>query len=483
MTDVNNLYLERKITDTLISITRVTDDDFKGGREGLLDRIRSKEGSDSGNITSFLFNLEITSKLGAFFKTGKLVLKEQKNLREFLPIIGSEVISITYNNSLGQMHNFIKETQTELFSIVNVEEMHDPSTGVKEDLENRLIVLYLVEFPIYSYLTNNTIYKTYDWSEQTNKSVLKPSEILKDSFKLLEGFNDWFDLERIRETKPVFNNFYIPNWCLLDLVKYLNKYSIASTGQCSGCGNYIFNIIDPNKGIDSKPQVVYEPINDYFKESGENKRKYHLTSPDVLSDFDKIALEDIKKDMCDYINDISVNYVNVLKSSFSRMSGNTHVTMDYQEDNNYMSTEFYDFVKKDYKHLNKTTLHLRNYGNQYSKYKANPRSNKDEIEFRDWNQYSKDLMDGGITIKVDTFVNVNRVIGEKAFIEVPAKLSDQIAIPIDMSLTGDYITYEITDIISATESKSIVTFISDSFGPMFPVLHDQLAGELERNTI
>ena len=469
----NNTFLKQQLAtcSTRISIMRLSNSDISGGFDVCIEKIKNLDVlGQSRDLSNNMIKMEVTNSVRGLFKTATLLIQDRDNLRETLPLTGNEIIAISYNNVCNEANAVAPTT---LFSIASVSDQPNIIAGNAHEHQERILALTLVEFPIYNFLVNVPIYKTYKWNQETHKPNISPSEVLHDSLSQIENIGKWYDIDAaITPTKKTINNLYIPNWHIMDVIKYLQPLSTSMTDT----GNYIFGTRETLKSHVTKPQIVFQPMLEYYSKHSEDTIRNYNTVEFLLERTDGPVSYNMS--LKDYVSSISIDYGNVLKRSFSKMSGHTFATMDYQADNNYLAADFDHYIKNEHKHISPYTLHTNKYGNQYGNFNSHPISNPTEILTPLKNQYSRLLMETGVTLNLTTYVNENRTVGEKGRLYIPSynNESDDRNIPqYDKMFSGEYMTWAITDVITRETCHSNITMISDSFKPTFGDVNKGLA--------
>jgi len=423
-----------------IGLTRLTETTIEEGPDALMDK------SFNYLITEFVDNFEIHESLDASFRTATIIMSDPINWRNVAPLTGNEIISIAYKNALTASDSKEKILH---FRVLNVRE--EPTNNSLESGYKRLII-NLVEFPAFNFLTSNQYYKTYN-IDADNTPNLKLSDIVGDMLDNIKHFKKWYDVDIEESTKNSIH-FYVPNWIPLKVINYCKKYAVSDIKKYS---NYVFHI--GNVPNNPKPVAYFKPVFSFIDKY--NKfRAYGTSFQDVNKD-DIIQANTPEYGPLDVIQTYSFQYYDARKTN--TFSGNTEFIFDYIDDNEYICTDYKNFIERNYKSINPYIMYPSAYGNQWSSFYRSAWNKKEgEILIKNelFNEYSRNIINGGLYCEAMTSIFEGRTVGERAELIFNIKDTDK---EFDEMLSGGWLTWSIEDRFVMGKCFSSVKFVNDSF--------------------
>ena len=142
-----------------VSIVRLND--FSKGLDGL--KFFTKDTMLGSQI-----GVEITDSLAQYFKVGKLIIHDQTQLAEYMPLTGNELVAIRYKNKANDENAGEKIVYFRIFDIQHMEN----TRFVNASPGSKYIILHLVEFPAFDLFTTSAIYKTFDKNESKISDIV-----------------------------------------------------------------------------------------------------------------------------------------------------------------------------------------------------------------------------------------------------------------------------------------------------------------------
>lgn len=415
------------------------------------------------SLQSNTLKFTIFDSLDMFFRTAEMVLYDRECLREYIPLTGNEIISIRYRNLL---HDASTPEKIYHFFIVNIFEEQNEREW---DRGSTFIRLILVEAPIYHFLTTNEIYKTYKWDGGSkNKYPDRQcviSDIFKDITKLIPGFEKWYniDIEDTLSNEKNKINFYIPNWTPYKTINYLKKFAISSKGY-----PYYVCYIEPPEKLGEKPTFHIVSLYSLIEKSKTHQFSGHYANQTYRNPTgNEQPARDIKKepDFFDLTNVFyrrKIHYFNRIKTSFSKMSGETFFTFDYIKDNKYVSTSFEKFIEEYKSGTGLYFIHGMKYGNIWSKFRPHSFTEEQRLLNMKKNEYSYETVHSAIGGIFSMPVNNNRRVGHMADILIKSPMKD---VFVDSMFSGKWLLWGQIDSLSTPNgpASSLVYCLQDSF--------------------
>lgn len=423
-----------------IGLTRLTENTIKDGPDELMKKCFNYL------ITDYVDNFSIYDTLDSMFRTATMIISDPVNWRTIAPFTGHEIITIAYKNGLTN-----SDTKEKIihFRVSNIRE--EQNTTTLSSGHKRLIV-NLVEFPAFHFLTSNQYYKSYPVDENNTPNI-KISDIIKDMLQNIKYFNLWYDIE-IEETLKDNISVFIPNWIPMKVVNFCKKYAISEKDKYP---NYTFHI--GNTGTKDKPIIYFKPIFSFIDDR--NKfRPYGLTFQDINKE-DTFNTKQITYSPIDTIHAYSFQYFDAKATNY--FSGNTDFIFDYSEDNEYICTDYKKYLEREYKGINKFVIYPISYGNQWSTFNRSGWHKKEGemlIKGELYNEYANNILLNGIYCEAMSCVFEGRNTGERA--EIIFNINDANK-TYDEMFSGAWLTWSVEDHFSLGKCFSSIKFINDSF--------------------
>lgn len=442
-----------------VSIVRL--DDFSKGYDGF-------NFFTKGTMLSSQIGVEITDSLSQYFKIGKLIIHDQTQLSEMMPLTGNELVAIRYKNKSNDESSGEKIIYFRIFDFQQVEN----TRFVNASPGSKYIIIHLVEFPAYDMFTTASIYKTFAGNKK------KISDIVYQCLTGIKFIDSYYNIEKPEPTKGELN-FWIPNWSMIKTLKYLQSYAVNETNDPF----YVLTIrqddLSSRSNAAKHPTIHYNSIFKFLK------RKAFRTFSSQRADQ---KLRDPYTDTKDKEPDTKPNPpveddknnspADVILARFMKsydasmlhfgMNGETIVGRDF-EGTSYYSTTFEDFLKS-YSGLGMWSPYqketdVKSWGNQwadlYPSFMGPSFAKNSEVKNYFRNVYGKRLMLGANRIVIYSYVNEFRNPGEKVSLRLPS--SDK-EVGIDMMNSGDWMIWSVTDkITSSGRAVSEIELVRDSY--------------------
>ena len=443
-----------------VSIVRM--DDFSKGFDGL-------KLFASGTLIPSVIGIEITDSLGQYFKIGKIILHDQTQLAEFIPLTGSELVAIRYKNKANDENSGEKICYFRIFDIQQI----DDYKFANAKPGSKFLVIHLVEFPAFDMFSTATIYKTY---KDNNAKI---SDIVYDSLSSINFISSYYNIEKPQPTQGTID-FWIPNWTLVKTLKYLTPYAVNENNEPF----YVFSITQDDMSTRTsslKHQTIH--YNSIFKnlkgkatrtfssQRAEQKLRdtYDGTTDDTPSNKPTPSAKDDKNNSPpDVILGRMQKSFDGSKLLFG-MNGETIIGRDALEGTSYFATSFESFLQN-YSALGMWSVYQKDankksWGNQWATVNntfLGPtafKNNQVQSYFR--NLYAKRMMLGANRMIIHTYTNELRKTGEKVNLKLP---SAEREVGIDLMNSGDWMIWSITDKITSNgASVSEIELVRDSY--------------------
>lgn len=405
---------------------------------------------------------EVTDSLDSFFKTGKVVLADETALCEILPLTGNEVVGVRYKNLVSNADSGEKIVYFRIFSISE----SDNFVNQNAKSSSKVIVLNLVEFPAFEMLSLAAVYKSYP-----NNSA-KISDIVYDMFSEIPYMKDYYQIKKVLPTKGNLN-FWIPHWTPLKTLTYLQQYAVSQTNQPMYALRITQDQMDTQSNSYKKQTLSFTSIYDLLENTGARtystvKAEQRYRNVNVASDNNAQPTPSASDDRNNSPQDV-ILAKNIISSdasmSYAGLNGFTLIARNENGTKSFPYT-YKDFTKN-YKSLGQfgayPTENNKVWGNQWAKYQnthLDP-DNPEIIKAYQNNLYSRRTMLGAEKAIIYCYVNELRKPGEKANLILPSGDPEKI---IDFMRSGSYLTWSVTDRVTATgEAVSEIKVVRDSY--------------------
>lgn len=423
-----------------IGMTRLTRTTISEGPDALVEKVFKYL------ITPYVDAFTIYDSLDGAFRMAEMVISDAVNWRAIAPLTGHEVVSIAYKNGLSSSNAKEKIIHFRVHNVI------EETTDQAQQAGFNRIVVKLVEFPAFHMLSSNQIYKTYPIDEN-NTPNLRLSQIVKDTLDNIKFFSLWYDVQ-IEDSVKDSIHFFIPNWIPLKTINFCKKYAIS---EKKSYPMYVFHI--GNDPTQDKPIAYFKPVFSFIDDVA--KFRAYGTSYEEVNKEDINDNTKIKYSPADIINKFSFDYFDAQKTS--SFSGDTEVLFDYQDDNEYIATDYDAFLNSKYKGISPYVAYPISYGNQWSSFY---RSGWNRVEGEKlitnelYNEYASNILLGGVRCKSMASIYEGRSTGERAELIFNVVNSDD---KFDKMMSGAWLTWGVNDYFVGGRSFSSITFISDSF--------------------
>jgi hypothetical protein len=423
-----------------IGLTRMTKNTVSEGPDALMEK------AFNYLITAYVDAFTIYNSLDSAFRMADMVISDPINWRAVAPLTGHEVISIAYKNGLSASDAKEKIIHFRVHNII--EETTDPAAQAGF---NRIVVK-LVEFPAFQMLTSNQIYKTYPIDEN-NTPNLRLSQIVKDTLDNIKYFSLWYDVD-IEDSVKDSIHFFVPNWIPLKVMNFCKKYAIS---EKKSYPMYVFHIDNDPK--QDKPIAHFKPVFSFIDDVTKYRAygsSYEDTNKESINDNQKVVYSP-----ADVISKSSFDYFDAQRTS--TFSGDTEVLFDYQDDNEYIATDYDAYLNSKYKGISPYVAYPISYGNQWSSFYRsawNKVEGEKLISNELYNEYASNILLGGLRCKSMAAIYEGRSPGERAELIFSVVNTDM---KFDEMMSGAWLTWEVNDHFIGGRAFSSITFISDSF--------------------
>lgn len=424
-----------------IGLTRLTNNTISDGPDALMEK------AFNYLITPYVDAFTVYDSLDSAFRMADMVISDPINWRAIAPLTGHEVISIAYKNGVSDA------SAKEKIIHFRVHNIYEETTEPSQQAGFNRIVVKLVEFPAFHMLTSNQIYKTYPIDEN-NTPNLRISQVVKDMLNAIPYFSDWYNVD-IEDSVQDSIHFYVPNWIPLKVLNFCKKYAIS---EDKSYPMYVFHIgNDPQK---DKPVAYFKPVASFIDDANQYRAygsSYQDTNKESIDDNSKAG----DYSPVDVIKKYSFDYMDAQRTT--SFSGNTEILFDYVEDNEYIATDYKNFIDTTYKSISPYVMYPMSYGNQWSSFyrSAWNKTEGEKLILNElYNEYSSNILLGGVRCKAMAAIYESRSPGERAELIFNVVNSDD---KFDQMLSGAWLTWGVTDHFVGGRAFSSITFISDSF--------------------
>jgi len=404
-------------------------------------------------ILETVFKIEIQDSMDMYFRTAKLWFFDRYAMREIMPLTGNEVVTIKYKNMAQPSATVEKVMHFQIQSISEVPNMQEYNKG------SNITLMNLVEAPAFNFLTNNCVYKTYDWDTK-----MKVSDLVNDCLLSIPGLTNWYDID-IEETLNADGakfKFYNPNWTPMKTINYLKKFAIS---QKDDFPYYTF-FIEPPKTKSGKPKIHFKPVYKYMTPTDK-----HQVSSHFQQEVYRAGQGEPNKNARDYTqeNDYEIfntmqerqfDYFHRAKTAFAQMSGETFFTFDYENDNKYFALDYSTF-KDTYQGLGQKQLHSMNYGNMWASHR--PHSFTDNLRLLNMkrNEMAYNTIHSGIACTAAMTINNLRNVGQLADVIFKSSLNQKSGV--DYMMSGTWLIWGQVDEMQDGAARSKVLMVKDGF--------------------
>jgi hypothetical protein len=422
-----------------VGLTRMTKDTISDGPAALQSK------AFEYLITPYVETLQIYDSLDSAFRMADMTIGDSTSWRAVAPLTGHEIISVAYKNGLSDGNSKMKIIHFMIHNIIEEPVETAVSNGFKK------LIIKLVEFPAFKFLVSNQVYKTYPIDEK-NTPKQRFSDIVKDMLTNIKDFSKWYDTDIEPSTSNAVN-FYVPNWLPIKVINYCKKYAVS---EKKNYPMYVFHI--GNKADTDKPVAYFKPVYSFvddsskFRAYGTSNQEINKQNPDNRGTYAPT----------DTMDTYSFEYFDAQRVGV--LSGNTEVSVDYIQDNKYVSTDYDVYLKSKFHGINSYPLYPFGNGNQWSSFGRsawNATEGAINIKNELYNEYAHGMMSGGLKCKAMCPIYEGRMCGERA--ELIFNVADTSTKRTDKMMSGAWITWSISDHLIGGSAFSTIYFYNDGF--------------------